>query len=453
MPDSDVRIGFVAEGQAGVGTALDFVRDKLQQHRMEMRQQMGMARMLGRELAMMGLDAKGAGGEVARLVAAFAVGGPFAIAGAAVGILASHLREGDKAAADMTKTLADGAKRAHEELQKVIDKLDQVTGSQRILKDLQAQRDLAQMKLNALEEAGLTTSELQVTGFEQGLTLKSKESKQLEDQIRQLNAQISSVQQRVKAEGDVQHRLNAQRLALEEQKRASRELAEQAALRAATTTAEELPPELARKPLDPYKIEEDAQKAKETYLRTWAELEKASEEMAKEEMDKIKKMGEGVTKAVHALAEDERRELEKLDAVGQNLAATFANIGTVFGGSAGKMLGQFGTLIQKAVQLAIAMSATGGPFAWVNIAATLAAITGVIASVPKFEAGTPYVPYTGLALVHQGERIVPADENRRGGGGLTVTINASALDQAWWDQHQGEVLRALSRAAGNRRTR
>lgn len=46
----------------------------------------------------------------------------------------------------------------------------------------------------------------------------------------------------------------------------------------------------------------------------------------------------------------------------------------------------------------------------------------VTATIPKFENGTPYVPRTGLALVHQGERIIPAAQNRPGAAGGSITI-------------------------------
>jgi hypothetical protein len=45
-------------------------------------------------------------------------------------------------------------------------------------------------------------------------------------------------------------------------------------------------------------------------------------------------------------------------------------------------------------------------------------------SVPAFAMGTDYVPRTGLALVHQGERITPAGQN--GGGDVHLHLNFSA---------------------------
>ena len=44
--------------------------------------------------------------------------------------------------------------------------------------------------------------------------------------------------------------------------------------------------------------------------------------------------------------------------------------------------------------------------------------------IPRFAEGTPFVPFTGLAMVHQGERITPASQNRSGAaaGNVTQTI-------------------------------
>lgn len=41
---------------------------------------------------------------------------------------------------------------------------------------------------------------------------------------------------------------------------------------------------------------------------------------------------------------------------------------------------------------------------------------------PQYAAGTPYVPKTGLALLHQGEAVIPATQNR-GGGSISVVNN------------------------------
>jgi len=41
---------------------------------------------------------------------------------------------------------------------------------------------------------------------------------------------------------------------------------------------------------------------------------------------------------------------------------------------------------------------------------------------PTFALGTNYVPQTGLALIHQGEAIIPASENRGGSGNTSISV-------------------------------
>jgi hypothetical protein len=72
----------------------------------------------------------------------------------------------------------------------------------------------------------------------------------------------------------------------------------------------------------------------------------------------------------------------------------------------------------------------------------------------SFAVGTDYVPRTGLALIHEGEAITPASQNRGGGGGLHVHFNVSAVDapgvQAFFDQHGEKMARTLSRQVRRR---
>ncbi len=60
--------------------------------------------------------------------------------------------------------------------------------------------------------------------------------------------------------------------------------------------------------------------------------------------------------------------------------------------------------------------------------------------IPSFAVGTDYVPRTGLALIHQGERIIPAAQNRAGMGGGSIVFNISTPDANSFRASQGQML-------------
>jgi flagellar biosynthesis GTPase FlhF len=93
----------------------------------------------------------------------------------------------------------------------------------------------------------------------------------------------------------------------------------------------------------------------------------------------------------------------------------------------------------------------------VNIAVAPGVAAEVIATtmgLAAFAAGTDYVPRTGFALLHEGEAVTPASQNRGEGGGLHVHFNVSAIDApgvaAFFDQHGEKMARTLSRQVRRR---
>jgi hypothetical protein len=199
--------------------------------------------------------------------------------------------------------------------------------------------------------------------------------------------------------------------AAENRKRADEELREMLRVQHEGVTAKQRRLDLT----DPFAAAEERRNA----MRARAEAIRPIDKGAAEELDKLSDV-----ERIHEVG-------AAWTQIGATMSGAFNDLGTAVGGTFGKMMSMFGKLIQQAIQLAIAISASAGPWAWLNIAATAAALIATISAVPSFEVGTPYVPRTGLAMVHEGERITPASENRAGGG----TIVIHAIDAASFESY------------------
>ena len=96
-----------------------------------------------------------------------------------------------------------------------------------------------------------------------------------------------------------------------------------------------------------------------------------------------------------------------------------------------------------------AMSPFGVPAATAAGASAQAIVLAQLGNVPKFQTGTDYVPQTGLALVHEGEKITPANENPATGGaasgGIQFHFNGPVIgQQAWINSMIGQISRSLA---------
>lgn len=93
--------------------------------------------------------------------------------------------------------------------------------------------------------------------------------------------------------------------------------------------------------------------------------------------------------------------------------ASLKTLGSVFDTIAQKMVAmalqqQLIDPLMKGVSGAIGGGGSGGGFDFSKL----------MAMIPSFDVGTPYVPQTGLALIHKGERIVTAKDNAAGKFGV-----------------------------------
>ncbi len=67
-------------------------------------------------------------------------------------------------------------------------------------------------------------------------------------------------------------------------------------------------------------------------------------------------------------------------------------------------------------------------------------LSSALEGMPAFAEGTDFVPRTGPALVHRGEKVVTAEENARNGGGRqTIIFNISTPDVGSFRAAQGQI--------------
>lgn len=132
------------------------------------------------------------------------------------------------------------------------------------------------------------------------------------------------------------------------------------------------------------------------------------------------------------------REVNRV--VSQSIATDITNA-LGLGGGRGQGGGVGGLLA------AVFGGAGGARFGGIGDAALLANEAGLVGS---FASGTPFVPRTGLAMVHRGERIVPANENRMG---PAVVMNVYTQDANSFRRSQGQIMADLESSASRARRR
>lgn len=107
------------------------------------------------------------------------------------------------------------------------------------------------------------------------------------------------------------------------------------------------------------------------------------------------------------------------DTLAQSLGGKFNDIGKLWGDMLKRMVAQ-------AIAVDLNKWLVGDDFAKTGkVGGAVAAGWEWLKSIPSFDVGTPYVPRDTLAMVHKGERILTASENRAAssGGGVGITVN------------------------------
>jgi hypothetical protein len=89
----------------------------------------------------------------------------------------------------------------------------------------------------------------------------------------------------------------------------------------------------------------------------------------------------------------------------------------------------------------IPVAGASGAGLWADLAALI----------PGFAVGTDFVPRDMVAMVHRGERIVPANENMSGGGGSPIFMTVVTPDAGSFRASKGQTVASMAAALSTAR--
>lgn len=139
------------------------------------------------------------------------------------------------------------------------------------------------------------------------------------------------------------------------------------------------------------------------------------------------KAGEDMQKFDDKAAETNDTLDEFAKSAAQNMQSAFADfLFDPFSDGTDGMVKKFGDAIKRMLAEAASaelMRVLFGDFGGKGGGGKMGGFFGdLLSSLPSFDVGTPYVPRDMVAIVHQGEKIVPAAQNRSGGGGQSISV-------------------------------
>lgn len=176
----------------------------------------------------------------------------------------------------------------------------------------------------------------------------------------------------------------------------------------------------------------------EEALRKYTEAAQAFLGIAEEQKDKLSELDQFTQRA----AENIQDYLG--DSFANILEGKFDDIGSAFTSLINRMVAEAAAaqlsryLFGDMVGGGTGSGAIGGVFKEV--------FGGIFGGIPSYDVGTDYVPQDMLAMVHKGERIVPAAENARNGGGGSVTQNIRFSIQGPVDRRtEAQIAKAAAR--------